>query len=108
MSRKAGNLDHFGRFTEPAVLILISLADQPKHGYAISDDIETLTGYRPGPGTLYGAMARLESLGFIEPLESRDHRNTYKMTPAGLKALRARLASMETVTRIGRERLAGA
>lgn len=108
MSRKPEQLDDFGRFTEPAVLILISLADRPRHGYAITEDIESVTGHRPGPGTLYGAMARLESRGFIRPLEPHSHRCTYKLTASGVKALRARLTAMETVTRAGQERLAGA
>ena len=108
MSPKPENLDQFGRFTEPAVLILISLADQPRHGYAITDDIETVTGFRPGPGTLYGALARLESRGFIKPLKSEGSRCTYRLTAAGLKALRARLSAMEAVTRLGQQRLASA
>ncbi len=108
MSPRLEDLDQFGRFTEPAVLILISLADQPRHGYAIADDVEHATGDRPGPGTLYGAMARLESRGFIEPLKSEKNRSTYKLTAAGMKALSARLTSMEAVTRLGQRRLAGA
>jgi DNA-binding PadR family transcriptional regulator len=108
VSRKPETLDEFGRFTEPAILILISLADRPKHGYAITEDIDSLTGHRHGPGTLYGAMARLESRGFIKPMEPHTHRCTYKLTAAGMKALRARLAAIETVTRAAQERLAGA
>jgi DNA-binding PadR family transcriptional regulator len=54
-----------GRFTEPALFILISLADGPKHGYAMIEDIRRLSGTRLGPGTLYGALARLERLGHI-------------------------------------------
>jgi DNA-binding PadR family transcriptional regulator len=103
---KPENLDDFGRFTEPAVLILISLAEQPRHGYAISDDIEWISGRRPGPGTLYGAIARLESRGFIKLMKSERNRSTYKLTSAGGKALRARLRAMETVTRLGQKRLA--
>ncbi|MDX1440740.1 MAG: PadR family transcriptional regulator [Rubricoccaceae bacterium] len=107
MSPRPQKLDDFGRFAEPALLILISLADQPKHGYAITEDIERTTGYHPGPGTLYGAIVRLESRGFIRPLASERNRTTYELTPAGINALRARLASMEAVTRLGQERLAG-
>ena len=67
--------EDFGRFTDPAVLIMVSLAGGEKHGYAITDDIEALTDARPGPGTLYGALARLETRRFIEPVESDDRRN---------------------------------
>src|SRR5215469_14493019 len=52
-------LDDFGRFSEPALLILISLAEGPKHGYSMTEDIEAIAGVRLGPGTLYGAIARL-------------------------------------------------
>ena len=55
------DLDEFGRFGEPALLILVSLADGPKHGYAVTDDIADFAGVRFGPGSLYGAIARLES-----------------------------------------------
>ena len=105
MSPRPENLDEFGRFTEPAVLILISVAEQPRHGYAIADDIEAITGTRPGPGTLYGAITRLETRGFIEPVPSDDHRTTYELTPEGRQALQARLDAMDAVTRLGKERL---
>ena len=105
MSAQQTGLDDFGRFAEPALLILISLADGQKHGYAITDDIETVTGVRHGPGTLYGALARLESRGFIEPAESQDRRKPYRLTSLGRKSLRTRLAALETVTRAGLRRL---
>jgi DNA-binding PadR family transcriptional regulator len=103
-----GGFEDFGRFTDPAVLILVSLAGGEKHGYAITDDIEALTDVRPGPGTLYGALARLESRRFIEPVESDDRRNPYRLTSLGRKALRARLRALESVTKVGIRRLAQA
>lgn len=108
MSPKPDSLDDFGRFAEPAVLILISLAGRPRHGYAITEDIESETGYRPGPGTLYGAIARLEKRGFIELQAAEGSKVTYRLSAAGRKALRARLDAMAAVTRLGRERLARA
>jgi DNA-binding PadR family transcriptional regulator len=99
-------LDDFGRFTEPALLILISLAEGPKHGYAMIDDIANVADVRFGPGTLYGAIARLESRGLIERLDADDRRNPYRLTALGERALRARLASMQAVARIGQRRLA--
>ncbi len=101
-------LDDFGRFTEPALLILISLADGPKHGYAMIDDIATVAEIRFGPGTLYGAITRLESRGLIERLDAEDRRNPYRLTGLGEKALRARLASIQAIARIGQRRLANA
>jgi len=99
-------LDDFGRFAEPALLILVSLADGPKHGYAMTEDIAAVADVRFGPGTLYGAIARLETRGLIERLEADDRRNPYRLTALGKKALRARLASMQAVMRIGQRRLA--
>jgi DNA-binding PadR family transcriptional regulator len=100
------DLEEFGRFAEPALLVLVSLADGPKHGYAITEDIAAFAGVRFGPGSLYGAIARLESHGLIEALRSEDRRNPYQLTAVGEKALRARLASMRTVTKVGQKRLA--
>ena len=101
-------LDEFGRFSEPALLILISLADGPKHGYAMTEDIARIADLRLGPGTLYGAIARLETRGMIEAIGAEDRRNPYRITALGEKALRARLASIQNVARIGQRRLASA
>ena len=72
------DLDDFGRFSEPALLILISLAEGPKHGYSMTEDISAIAGVRLGPGTLYGALQRLLAQGWIERFEedegSRDRR----------------------------------
>ena len=98
----------FGRFSEPALLILISLADGPKHGYAMIEDIHGVAGVRLGPGTLYGAIARLESRGLIEALEADHRRIPYRLTGAGEASLRGRLRSLAAVARAGEARLAGA
>ena len=99
------DLEDFGRFSEPALLILISLAEGPKHGYAMTDDIARLADVRLGPGTLYGAITRLESRGLIEAVHSEDRRNPYRLTGVGERALRARLHAIEMVARAGRRRL---
>jgi DNA-binding PadR family transcriptional regulator len=106
MTRHDDELLDLGRFSEPALYILISLADGPKHGYAMTEDIAAVTGQRLGPGTLYGAIARLEARKWIEPLPAQDRRRPYKLTAAGHRVLRHRLASLRAVTRIGRSRLA--
>ena len=108
MARQDDELDDFGRFAEPALLILISLADGAKHGYAMTDDIEAVSGVRFGPGTLYGAITRLEGRGLIQRLDSEDRRNPYKLTGLGEKALRVRLASLQAIARVGQRRLASA
>ena len=95
-----------GRFSEPALLILASLAGGPKHGYAMMDDIEEITGTRLGPGTLYGALARLEEQKLIEPLPAEERRRPYRLTAAGAAALREQLTALERVASLGLRRLA--
>jgi DNA-binding PadR family transcriptional regulator len=106
MTKNDDLLASLGRFSEPALHILISLADGPKHGYAITQDIESLTGQKPGPGTLYGAIARLEAKKWIEALPAEERRRPYRLTASGQKVLRHRLDSMRVIARIGRARLA--
>jgi DNA-binding PadR family transcriptional regulator len=100
------NLSDFGRFSDPALLILSSLADGPKHGYAMMSDIETLTGIRLGPGTLYGALARLEGAGLIQSLPAEDRRRPYQLTAKGATALHAQLSLLQRLAATGLERLA--
>jgi DNA-binding PadR family transcriptional regulator len=104
---KQDNLD-LGRFTEPALHILVSLADGPKHGYAMMEDIKVLSGSAIGPGTLYGALARLERLGFIEALPTRDRRVPYRLTDSGRRTLDAQLIGLRRLAATGIKRLARA
>jgi DNA-binding PadR family transcriptional regulator len=98
------------RSSDPGLLVLTSLADGPKHGYAITSDVEQLAGVRLGPGTLYGALARLEEKGLIESLPADDRRRPYRLTGAGSAALEEQLRTLERVSKTGldRLRLAGA
>ena len=94
----------FGRFSEPALQILVSLASGPKHGYAIMDDIEVLMGTRLGPGTLYGALNRLEQHRFIEALAAEERRRPYRITATGIAFLREQLQSLEQFVKVGIQR----
>ena len=96
----------FGRFVEPAFLILISLADGPKHGYAMMEDIEQLSTIRLGAGTLYGAIARLEQHGLINDIPSTDRRRPYQLTEAGRSRLQLHLLRLQQMSTIGLQRLA--
>ena len=96
-----------GRFAEPSLYILVSLSNGPKHGYAIMTDVEQMTGSPLGPGTLYGALARLERRGLIEALEPEERRRPYRLTGLGATVLRARLESVQKVAVVGLRRLAG-
>jgi DNA-binding PadR family transcriptional regulator len=93
------------RSTDPSLLVLASLAEGPKHGYAITTDVEQLAGVRLGPGTLYGALARLEGRGLIEALPADDRRRPYKLTAMGSEALTEALRTLERVASRGLERL---
>ena len=101
---KAGP-DVLRRVGEASVLILISLADGPKHGYALTQDIKELADVELGPGTLYGALDRLERLGLIEPLPAESRRHPYRITAPGAAALRVHLDALERVSAAGRQRL---
>jgi DNA-binding PadR family transcriptional regulator len=103
---KSESLASFGRYAGPATLILSSLADGPKHGYALMKDIEDFAEVRIAPGTMYEALARLERQGLIEPLESSDRRRPYRLTAEGAVALRAHLDSQRRVADVGLRRLA--
>jgi DNA-binding PadR family transcriptional regulator len=93
------------RSTDPGLLVLTSLAEGPKHGYAITVDVEEFAGVRLGPGTLYGALARLESRGLIEALPAEDRRRPYRLTADGSAALAQELQQLHSVTRQGLDRL---
>jgi DNA-binding PadR family transcriptional regulator len=93
------------RPNDPPLLILVSLADGPKHGHALAKDIEGFAGVRLGPGALYGAITRLVERGLIEPLGGADRRRPYRITPPGSAALTEALADMRQVTRAGLSRL---
>ena len=94
--------------SDPSLLVLSSLADGDKHGYAIMIDVEEFAGVRLGPGTLYGAITRLEERGFIRAVQSSDRRQPYRMTADGRAFLRDELASLEQVVRTGLRRLKSA
>ena len=93
------------RPNDPPLLILVSLADGPKHGHALAKDIEDFAGVRLGPGALYGAITRLAERGLIEPFGREDQRRPYRITPPGSAALAVALADMRRVTRAGLARL---
>jgi DNA-binding PadR family transcriptional regulator len=102
-----GELTDLGRFEEPSLLVLTSLADQPRHGYAIAKDVEALAGVRLGPGTLYATLSRLEARGLIEGLPAEDRRRPYRITSSGRALLRGRLERMESIARTGLARVSG-
>jgi DNA-binding PadR family transcriptional regulator len=87
------------------VLILTSLASGPKHGYALTKDIAEFAGVNLGPGTLYGAITRLEKRGLIEPTPSDTRRRPYRVTSLGRSALAEAVRDMRAVADEGAARL---
>ena len=99
-------LPDLGRFSDPGLLILASLADGPKHGYAMMQDIAVLAGVRLGPGTLYGALVRLDERGLIAALPADDRRRPYQLTGAGVSVLAQHLTRLSAFAGAGLQRLA--
>jgi DNA-binding PadR family transcriptional regulator len=101
----SGSRGRAGRPNDPGVLILTSLASGPKHGYALARDIEAFSGAALGPGTLYGAITRLEQRGLIEPLEQDQRRRPYRLTAAGRAELAAAVSELGAIADEGAHRL---
>lgn len=94
-----------GRVAGVVYLILTSLADGEKHGYALTQDVEQFAGVRIAPGSLYEALARLEGQGLIEPVASSDRRRPYRLTAAGASVLDEHLLAQERLVAEGQRRL---
>ena len=98
-------LGELGRFAEPSLYILVSLSGGPKHGYAIMTDVEAVSGTAMGPGTLYGALARLERRGLIEAMAPVERRRPYRLTGLGEATLQTQLDGLQGFVRTGLARL---
>ena len=94
-----------GPASDPEVLILSSLAEGPKHGYAIMLDIGRFSGIDLGPGTLYSAITRLVENGWIEPEQAHGRQRPYRLTAHGLQHLQSQLETMRYVANLGLRRL---
>jgi len=91
--------------TDPTLLALVSLADRDKHGYAIMEDIQRFAGVRLGPGTLYGAISRLQERGWIRPVDADDRRQPYRITGAGREYLEEQVVKLDRVLKTASKRL---
>lgn len=101
MARSAG----LPKWRDPGLLVLGSLASGPKHGYAITHDLRENFGAHLGPGTLYGALGRLEERGLIEPLAGDERRRPYRLTAAGSTVLAQQTEGMQGFASVIRTRL---
>jgi DNA-binding PadR family transcriptional regulator len=97
--------------TEPVLLVLLSLVEQPRHGYSILKDVEQMSGGRVvlSTGTLYGALQRLLRQGWIERFEedesSRDRR-AYRLTSRGRRNLQLEVDRMRHLSKLASLRIA--
>jgi DNA-binding PadR family transcriptional regulator len=96
--------------SEPVLLILMSLVNEPRHGYALIKDIETLSNgrVRLSTGTLYGALHRLLKDRWIARFKQEDksrEKQAYKLTPMGRRQLELELDRMKQLTRTATDRL---
>ena len=101
MARKPSS----GPASDPELLILASLADGPKHGYAIMADVEQSIGATLGPGTLYTAITRLVDQKLVAPEPVSGRQRPYRITPKGAEVLEDRLTAMRRVAAVGLRRL---
>ena len=97
--------------TEPVLLIMMSLAGQPRHGYSILKDVEHMSGGRVvlSTGTLYGALRRLLDDDWIERFEERESsrgRQAYRLTTQGRRNLQMEVDRMKHLTRLATMRVA--
>lgn len=97
--------------TEPVLLILLSLAEQPRHGYAILQDTEAMSHgrVRLSTGTLYGALRRLLDEGWIERFKEQNNsrgRQAYRLTPLGRRNLQMEVSRLKQLTRVADLRVA--
>jgi DNA-binding PadR family transcriptional regulator len=99
------DLGELGRLEEPSLLVLISLSNGSKHGYAIQTDVREFSGSSLGPGTLYSILPRLERLGLIDALPAENRRRPYRITAEGAVVLREQLTRLRGVTEAGLGRL---
>lgn len=92
--------------------ILLAVADEPRHGYAIIQDVAARTGgkLRMSAGTLYRSIARMVEQGVIEEVSPRrmrtddERRRYYRITPLGTATARAELRRLADLVRLGRAR----
>ncbi|MGA2019974.1 MAG: helix-turn-helix transcriptional regulator [Candidatus Sulfotelmatobacter sp.] len=97
--------------TEPVLLILLSLAEHPRHGYSILKDVEEVSSGRVvlSTGTLYGALRRLLDDGWIERVAEDDSprgRQAYRLSPLGRRTLRTEVTRLKQLTRVAGGRVA--
>lgn len=93
------------------LLVLLSLAEQPRHGYSVLKDVERISSGRVmlSTGTLYGALRRLLDQGWIERFEEDESlrdRRAYRLTSLGRRHLQLEVERMRHLTELASLRIA--
>ena len=97
--------------SEPVLLILLSLSQQPRHGYSILKDVEEMSDGRVtlSTGTLYGALRRLLDERWIERFEEKKSsrgRQAYRLTAGGRRNLQLEVSRLKHLTKLASLRVA--
>ena len=103
--KRSDNHDRSDLVSGVPLFILMSLMASEKHGHSLMKDIEHFAGVRLGPGTLYKAIARLESLGLIKALDPEGRRRPYRLTHGGQEVLVQSLSYLDHVVEEGQRRV---
>jgi len=106
-------MDELLPLTSTVFHILLSLADQERHGYGIMQEVEAMTQGRiqMGPGTLYGAIKRMLSANLIEesderpdPKQDDERRRYYRLTPLGRRVLCAEAQRLSELVNVAQSK----
>jgi DNA-binding PadR family transcriptional regulator len=91
---------------EPAVWIMVAIADKPRHGYAIMKEIRAMGGFSMRPGTLYAALARMERAGLVEEIQTANYRQRpFRLSAVGRSRLADDLRILADLAALGLRRL---
>jgi len=91
---------------EPAVWIMVAIADRPRHGYAIMKEIRAVGGFSMRPGTLYAALARMDRAGLVEEIQTSNYRQRpFRLTAFGRSRLADDLHILASLVQLGQRRL---
>lgn len=104
MSDRPRSVDYLLPLKPKVLHILLALADGPRHGYGIMQEVAARTEgrIRVWPAAMYGALRDLEELGWIvesdlRPSDDDERRRYFALTPLGTRVLSAEVHRLETI-----------
>jgi DNA-binding PadR family transcriptional regulator len=104
MPDRPRSVDHLLPLKPRILHVLLALADGPRHGYAVMQEVAARTGgrVRLWPAAMYGTLRELEDLGFIEESEKRpddddERRRYFALTPLGTRVLNGEIRRLEAI-----------